>query len=206
MRQEKPEESPMQIKATMTTVVGLIALLSFQLQADCNDELTNLDQRIADTELDVNLRNAVLQFRNQAAAMCDQGNDAAATQMLGIVTMMLPPAQAEIAADKESDIESKSRLTNEFLKGTWCSMTGEERSQLVFAADGTSKACLHDSALGPYGHCFKFKSTTEWLSGYERADSVEQNQIVFSSKRKGQSKLRGDQSIFKRGECKLHGR
>jgi hypothetical protein len=199
MRQEKPEESPMQIKTTMITVVTLTALLSFQLLADCNDELTNLDQRIADTEMDVNLRNAIMQFRDQAAALCDQGNDAAATQMLGLVKMTLPPAQAEIAAKKESDIESKSRLTNEFLKGTWCSMTGEERSQLVFAADGTSKACLHDSVLGPYGHCFKYQSTTEWLSGHERADIVEQNQIVFSSKHRGQS-------IFKRGECKLHGR
>lgn len=72
----------MRTKAALTVAVVLAALLPLQLQADCNDGLRTLDQRLSDTELDVNARNAVQQFRDRAVVMCDQGNDAAATQML----------------------------------------------------------------------------------------------------------------------------
>ena len=187
----------------LTAVVLMATLLPLHTQAACKEKLAEVDQRMASPQMDANQRNAVQMFRDQAAGMCSQGNDAAAMQTLGFIEMMLPPSQAQqeqAAADRKSDDQTKSRLTNEFLEGVWCSMTGEERVQLVFAADGTYQPCFPDSMTRGYGHCVSPESTTEWLERYDRDESLDKNQIVLASRRSPGS------MIYKRGDCKLHGR
>ena len=174
------------------------SMMPLSTLAACKEKLAEVDRRIADSELDVNLRTAVQQFRDHAAAMCQQGNDATAVQTLSYVEMMLPPTQAQVQAEQQVQAEKRSRLTPEFLAGNWCSMTGEERSQLVFAPDGTSKACIHDSAYGAYGKCFDYKSIAEWVDGYKGVQSVEQDEIALGKP--------NDFSVFKRGECSRYGR
>jgi hypothetical protein len=190
----------MRERSIVTVVALLAALLSLQAQAACKEKLQEMDQRMASSQMDVNQRNAVKMFRDQAAEMCSQGNDAAAVQMLGMMEMMLPPPQAQVEAAKLADARTKSQLTSHFLEGVWCSMTGEERSQMVFAADGTYKGCIHDSQLGAYGRCFEPESTATWLDDIHRVESVEQDQFIIVSVN------RGPERVYLRGECKSHGR
>jgi len=192
-------EKALMRKKLMPAIAALSALLvPLQSFATCKEKIAEVDERIADPELDTNLRNAVKQFRDNAVSMCDQGNDATAMQVLGYVEMMLPPPRAEVEAAKQADTASKAHLTNEYLEGVWCSMTGEERSQLVFAADGSSRACFSDSMLGAYGKCVDYEPAAEWIGGFDRVEGAEQDRIVFVGN--------GGQSVYMRGECKLHGR
>jgi hypothetical protein len=187
----------------LAAIILMTALPPLQVTAACKEKLAEVDQRMASPQMDVNQRNAVQMFRDQAAGMCDQGHDASAMQTLGIIEMMLPPSQAQqaqAAADKDADGLTKARLTNEFLAGTWCSMSGEERVQLVFSADGTYQPCFPSSATQSYGQCIASKSTAEWLNGFERDDSSDQDQMSLGSRRRPGS------MVYKRGECKVHGR
>ena len=84
-----------------------------------------------------------------------------------------------------------------FLEGVWCSMTGDERGQLVFASDGTHQPCFPNAVTQGYGQCISQISKGDWLDGYERVKSVEQDQIVLGSSRSGGM-------VYKRGECKLY--
>ena len=141
-------------------------------------------------------------MRDQGATMCSQGQDAMAMQILGMLEASLPPSGAEAAAVQRSDADSKAVLTDEFLAGTWCSMDGEERSQLVFSTDGTYRFCLNDTVRGPYGYCSREpRPTADWLARYPRTRSVEQDTIVFDGKSGPKS-----YSTFKRGECSKYGR
>ena len=187
----------------LAAAILVAVFLPLQAQAACKEKLAEVDQRMASPQMDANQRNAVQMFRDQAAGMCSQGNEAAAMQTLVLIEMMLPPSQAQqeqAAADRKADDLTKSRLTNEFLEGVWCSMTGEERVQLVFAANGTYQPCFPDSMTQGYGQCVSPKSTAEWLDRYDRDESRGNDQIVLASRRSPGS------MVYKRGECKLHGR
>ena len=193
----------MREKSIVTAIVLMVALLPLQATAGCKEKLAEVDQRMASPQMDANQRNAVQMFRDQAAGMCDQGNDATAMQTLGLIEMMLPPSQAQqeqAVADREADELTKARLGNEFLEGVWCSMSGEERVQLVFAANGTYQPCFPDSMAQGYGQCGSSQSTEEWLDEYERDESLDRDEIALGSRRYPGS------MVFKRGECKLHGR
>jgi hypothetical protein len=186
----------------LTIVILMIALLPLQAKVGCKEKLAEVDQRIASPQMYANQRNAVQMFRDEAAEMCAQGNEATAMQTLSMIEMMLPPSQAQqkqIAAAREADELTKSRLTNDFLEGVWCSMTGEERVQLVFASDGTHQPCFPSAVTQGYGQCISPISKGDWLDGYERVKSVEQDHIVLGSRRSGGM-------VYKRGECKLYGR
>lgn len=65
--------------------------------AACADKLADVDRKLASTEIDANIRNAVVQFRDQGAAACEQGHEPTAMQTLGIVEMMLDRLVAEQA-------------------------------------------------------------------------------------------------------------
>jgi len=179
------------------------AMLPLHAKAACKEKLAEIDVRIADPAVTANNRNAVTMFRDQAASACDQGHDAAAMQQLSMIELMLPPPQAQVEAQQQADADTKTPLTNDFLAGTWCSMTpqGSEQSQLIFARDGTLEACLHDTVYGRYGACSNAGRTADWLDRYDRAEIVEQDRIIMSG---GQS-ARGGQSEYRRGECSAHG-
>ena len=193
----------MRERPTLTTIVLMAVLLPLQVTAACKEKLAEVDQRMASPQMDANQRNAVQMFRDQAAGMCAQGHEATAMQTLGLIQMMLPPSQAQQAqadADREADEATKARLTNEFLQGIWCSMSGEERVQLVFAANGTYQPCFPDSMTMSYGQCGPSRSTREWLDEYERDESLDRDEMALGSRRYPGS------MHYKRGECKLHGR
>ena len=187
----------------LTAVALMITSLSLQARADCKEKLAELDQRMASPQVDSNQRNAMQMFRDQAAAMCDQGNDATAMQTLGILEMMLPPSQEQqqqAAAAREADEKTKSRLSDQFLEGIWCSMTGEERVQLVFSANGSYRPCFPSTGTQGYGQCVTERSTAEWLAGYDYDKSLDPDRIELGSRRHPGS------MVYKRGECALHGR
>ena len=187
------------MRATTATILW-VAALPLQAEAGCRDELAKVDARLATADLGPTAA-ALRQMRDQAATLCGQGQEAMASQILGILEASLPATEAETAAKQQADADSKAALTDGFLAGVWCSMTGEERSQLVFSEDGTYRFCLNDTVLGPYGRCSPEPlSTADWLAGYPRAKSVERDTIVLSGRGRHQD------FTFKRGACSRYGR
>ena len=129
--------------------------------------------------------------------MCDQGNEAAAMQHLGMLEMMLPPPQAEVQAKQQADADTLKPLTDEFMVGRWCSMTGDERAELQFSADGTYVPCFPDSMARDYV-CLSSRDkepTADWVARHQSASSIEQDTIVFADKR-GRPAM-----TYKRGRC-----
>ena len=187
-------------------VIGLAAfasLFSFQAQAGCKEKLAEVDARIADSDLadPTGPAAGAKMMRDNAATMCDQGNEATAMQVLGMLDMMVPQTKTEAAAQVRADEESKAPLTSEFLAGTWCAIVDQEHSQYVFSKDGTYQACIHDSVAGRYGRCIRAEQTSEWLGRFRRAKTIEQDTIVL-----GGNTSSTDYSTFKRGECSKYGR
>jgi len=184
------------------SILLLAALFPLQAQAACKEKIAELDQRIAGPELDANLRNGVKMFRDGAATMCEQGNEAAAMQQLGMLEMMLPPPQAEVQAKQQADADTLKPLTDEFMAGRWCSMIGEERAELDFSADGTYVPCFPDSMAQDYV-CLSSRDqepTAEWVAKHSSAYSIERETIVFGDKR-GRPSM-----TYKRGRCSQHQR
>lgn len=175
----------------------LVALLPLQAQAGCKEKIAELDQRIAGPEVDANMQNTLKMFRDGAAEMCDQGHEATAMQQLSLVEMMLPTPQAEVQAQQQADADTLKPLTDEFMVGRWCSMTGEERAELEFSSDGTYVPCFPDSMARDYV-CLSSRNkepTAEWVAKHPRAHSIEQDTVVFADKR-GRPGM-----TFKRGRC-----
>jgi len=187
---------------TVVLVFMFAGLLPQQVQATCKEKIAELDQRIAGPEVDSNTRQALKMFRDGAATACDQGNDTAAMQQLGMLEMMLPPPQAEVQAQQQADADTLKPLTDEFMTGRWCSMTGEERAELDFSADGTYTPCFPDSMAQDYV-CRSSRdqeSTTKWVAKHSSAYSIEQDTIVFADRR-GRPGM-----TYKRGRCSQLGR
>jgi len=187
-------------------VAGVLVALSLPLQAlaDCKAKLAEVDQRMASPEVPEQQRGAMKMFRDQAADLCSQGHDATAVQTLGMLDMMLPPSaaqQAEADAARAADAATKSRLTNQFLAGRWCSMTGEERAEILFAADGTYQPCFPQTGAQSYVCQGGRRPTAEMLARYERDSSQDPDVIELSSPSKGRGSM-----VYKRGECAQHGR
>jgi hypothetical protein len=185
---------------TFVSVLLLAGLFPLQVQAACKEKIAELDQRIAGPELDSNTRNALKMFRDGAASACDQGNDAAAMQQLGILEMMLPPPQAEVQAKQQADADSLKPLTDEFMVGRWCSMTGDERAELDFSADGTYTPCFPNSMVQDYvcQSSGDRKTTAQWIAKHKRVYSIEQDTVVFGTKSGRPSRT------YKRGRCSQH--
>jgi len=171
-------------------------LLPLQAQAACKEKIAELDQRLASPELDPNMRNSVKMFRDQAASACEQGHEASAMQQLSFMEMMLPPSQAEVQAKRRTEADSLKPLTDEFMVGRWCSITGEERVELDFSADGNYSVCWPDSMAQDYVCNVRDREpTAEWVAEHRSAYSIEQDTIVFGDGR-GRPGM-----TFKRGRC-----
>lgn len=190
------------MRRSAAAVLAWITLtpLLVQAQATCKEKLAAVDSRLAVSDLGPT-GPALQQMRDQGATLCAQGQDAMAIQILDIMEMSLPRTTSEVAATQQDNTDSKAVLTNEFLAGVWCSMTGVERSQLVFSADGAYRGCVHDAAQGAYGRCLAPEPTAKWLNRYKRVKTAEQDTIVI-----GGNGGDNDYSTFKRGECTLYGR
>lgn len=80
-------------KLILTIIILLTALLPLQAKVGCKEKLAEVDQRMASPQMYANQRNAVQMFRDEAAVMCAQGNEATAMQTLSMIKMMLPPSQ-----------------------------------------------------------------------------------------------------------------
>ena len=80
---------------TNTVVLALVMALPMQVRAACQETLAEVDGQLAATELDANIEAAIKQFRDQGAALCEQGQDPTATQTLQMVSIMLNQAAAE---------------------------------------------------------------------------------------------------------------
>lgn len=186
----------------VVSILLAAGLLPLQVQAACNEKIVELDHRIAGPEVSQDMRQALKMFRDGAATACDQGNDAAAMQQLGILEMMLPPQQAEVQAKQQANADTLKPLTDEFMMGRWCSMTGDERAELEFSADGIYTPCFPDSMAQDYV-CASFgdqQLTAEWVAGHTSAYSIEQDTVVFGDSR-GRPSM-----TYKRGRCSQHQR
>ncbi len=141
------------IVAMLAAAVTVAAFAPLPAHAGCEEKVAEIDAWLADTDVDPNTLSGVQMMRDQGAAMCAQGNEAAAMQMLGMVALALPQTKSQVAAEQQVNAESKAKITDQFLAGTWCAIVDQEHSQYIFPADGTYRACVHDSMAGPYGHC-----------------------------------------------------
>ena len=184
----------------IVSILLFAALLPLQAQAGCKEKIAKIDQRIAGPGVDSNTRNTLKMFRDAAAKMCDQGNDTTAMQQLGMMEMLLPQLQAEKQAKKRAGANSLKSLTDKFMVGRWCSMTGEERAELEFSSDGTYVPCFPNSMARDYV-CLSArdkKPTAKWVAKHPSAYSVEQDTVVFVNKR-GRPGM-----TFKWGRCSQH--
>lgn len=183
-------------------LVVMLALAPLQAFSDCKEKLAEVDRRMSSPQIPEQQRGALKMFRDQAATYCSQGHEPTAMQTLAMMEMMLPPSeaqQAEAAAALAVDAQTKSRLTNEFLRGRWCSVTGEERAELLFAVDGTYRPCFPQGGAKDYVCGGDPQSTAAWLARYERDSSQDPNVIELSNKRDGSM-------VYKRGACAQHSR
>jgi hypothetical protein len=187
--------------AILTAVIAVTALAPLPAHAGCKEKVAEIDAWVADIDIDSNTLAGVKMMRDQGAAMCAQGNEAASMQLLEMVAVALPQTKSQVTAEQKANVNSKAKITDKFLAGTWCAIVDQEHSQYIFSVDGTYRACVHDSMAGPYGHCMPPQSTSEWLAKYKLAKTVEQNALVL-----GGNTSRNDYATFKRGECKLYGR
>jgi hypothetical protein len=80
--------------------VALVLIFPGNAFAACKEKLASVDTQLASTEFDATVRDAVQQFRDQAAALCDQGHEATAMQTLQIVDMMLMQVATEQATQE----------------------------------------------------------------------------------------------------------
>jgi hypothetical protein len=182
---------------SVVSILLLAALLPLQAQANCKEKIAEIDQRIAGPEVDESTRTTLKMFRDGVAAMCDQGNEEMAMQQLSMLEMMLPPPQAEVQAKQQAGADTLKPLTDEFMVGRWCSMTGEERAELEFSSDGTYVPCFPDSMAQDYV-CLSSRDqepTAEWVAKHPSAYSIEQDAVVFADKR-GRPGM-----TYKRGRC-----
>ena len=184
---------------TRVVIAGII-LLPSAVYGDCRQQLADIDAQMADTDLDPGVLGGIQMLRDQGAALCDQGNEEMANQMLAMVAMSLPKTKSQVSAEQTANTESKAGITDDFLTGTWCAIVKQENTQYIFTSDGSYQACVHDSMAGRYGHCSRPRPTSEWLAKFPRAQVVEQDTLVLGGKSGG-----GDYSTFKRGECTLYG-
>lgn len=176
-------------------------LVTSPVYADCKEKVAEIDAWLAETDVDPNTLGGVKMMRDQGAAMCAQGNEATAMQLLSMVTVALPQTKSQAVAEQQSADDSKANITDTYLAGTWCAIVDQEHSQYIFSLGGTYKACIHDSVAGPYGYCMPPEPTSEWLGKFKRAKTVEADTLVL-----GGNSGSNDYSTFKRGECKLYGR
>ena len=191
------------INGKAIAVVYLLAgvLAASTARADCRAKLTEMEQRLASSSIDAKQRGAMEQLRSQAADLCARGLEPAAMQLLGTLEMiLLPPTQHAAAPGSQGNASTKASLTDEFLAGTWCSMTGQERVQLVFSVDGTYRPCFPAGGQG-YSQCGSPRTTSDWLAGFGVEESQSADEIVLRA-----TKARARPMIYRRGACNQHGR
>jgi hypothetical protein len=80
----------------------LIALLPLRARGGCREEIAEVDVKLASEALDENARNAVGQFRDQAASLCERGHEATALQALGIIRTMLSQVEPDRSAGSKA--------------------------------------------------------------------------------------------------------
>lgn len=94
------ERQPIANAPGVLLAVALVMFFPGTAFGACKEKLASVDTQLASTEFDAPVKNAVQQFRDQAAALCDQGHEATAMQTLQIVDMMLTQVAAEQATQE----------------------------------------------------------------------------------------------------------
>jgi hypothetical protein len=191
----------MNCRGYCTAALFLLNLSSVAAYSDCVDKLAAVDDRLSGVNIESSQQAAVKQLRDQAADLCAKGADPTSMQLLGMLEMMIPSVIASPASPGSGngpENSSKPWLSNEFLAGTWCSMTGQERASLVFSSAGTYKPCFPANEQG-YVQCGPDRPTGEWLDSFVANESQDPNEMVLSTKR-------GVRMVFRRGQCSDHGR
>jgi len=181
--------------------VLLLSLSPLAANSDCVTKLADVDSRLSGLSIEPSHQAAIKQFRDQAADLCAKGAEPTSMQLLDMLETMIPSVAASPvppgAGDGPED-SGKLGLSNEFLAGTWCSMTGEERATLVFSAAGTYKPCFPANEQG-YVQCGPDRSTNEWLDSFVANESQDPNEMMLSTGS-------GGKRVFRRGQCPDRGR
>jgi len=114
----------------------------------CNENLAKVDQRLAENVgLDAQFLRTLRTWRDQAAELCLNGQDASANAALEPVNMLLDgharrnSNQKTTNRAKESAAKKQSvkQLTGPYLAGDWCAapVTDNARYDFTFQKDGT---------------------------------------------------------------------
>lgn len=141
----------------------------------CQEQLAKVDAQLAAAnDLDPQIRGVLKTMRDQGAQHCAAGRASSASAALQSVVLILRSTtqaasqKQATAAKKEA---SRTELTPEYLKGTWCATQRQnnERGLWVFSDDGTYRVgpASFNYALVSEGDLKKFWQTFDAVTSKE---------------------------------------
>ena len=166
--------------------------LAPQADASCGERLAKVDASLADPGLDPHMVTVLKTMRDRAAQQCASGNESGAVASLQGVEMILSSAtqaSSHKAAQEARNVETRAKLTADYLKGTWCSSNPHngEKGLWTFARDGTYQVLLSEVN---YGHGSKGDMEDFWRT-FEAVISREPDRFVVGAHKPGTTFDRG---------------
>jgi hypothetical protein len=161
--------TPPRARITPSLVASLAMSTTLTLWAapGCQEQLAKVDAELAAAnDLDPQMRTVLKSMRDRGAQHCTAGRTSSASAALQSVELILQ-STTQAAAQKQAtavkDKASRTQLTPEYLKGTWCATQKQnnERGLWVFSDDGSYRVgpASFNYALVSEGDLNKFWQT-----------------------------------------------
>ena len=161
--------TPPRARITPSLVASLAMSTTLTLWAapGCQEQLAKVDAELAAAnDLDPQMRTVLKSMRDRGAQHCTAGRTSSASAALQSVELILQSttqAAAQKQATAAKDEASRTQLTPEYLKGTWCATQKQnnERGLWVFSDDGSYRVgpASFNYALVSEGDLNKFWQT-----------------------------------------------
>lgn len=161
-------------------------------KASCSGKLGELDRRLAADRNPNNNEQIIFEsMRDQAASLCESGQDQLAGQMIDGLLQRLSPVDSAAA---ETQKLPKSKLATPYLEGVWCTSWDKspERAQYLFAADGSFKIGM--LAGSRYSYMVNKPNLKAFYQRFEKLKSMDDEMFVVVNEH--------DEEIrYQRGSC-----
>lgn len=185
----------------MRWITALLALCcavaATQAHADCRGKLADVNRQLDAANLGGIELQQFTMLRDQAATLCNQGQEPLAMQFLVGLEQELARYPGAKGKQQSQASSSGPPITYDYLAGTWCAMVTQEQSEITFTRDGTYSACFHDSMAGRFGHCTRPGKTEQWLGNYKEARIIGDNEFALGASDRS--------TTYRRGNCSEHG-
>lgn len=175
-----------------------LTLAATYAHGDCQQKLADVDKQLASANLEGMTQQQYAIIREQAAMLCNQGQEAMAMQFLSGIEQELTGSQgAQQSSSPGASSPTGPKISDDYLAGTWCAIVTQEQTEITFNRDGTYSACFHDSMQGRFGHCTRPRSTEQWFSSFKQARIVTDDEFALGNSTRS--------STYRRGNCSEHG-